>query len=92
MKIEIKSAEIIEKRGTSLKGKAYCIREQIAYIDLGKAYPVEIKIGLQDSQPPFNPGLYEINSKCFFVKSFGQVAVDLTKITPRSTLNNARTA
>jgi len=92
MKIEVKTTEVVEKKGTSQKGKPYSIREQSAYMDIGKAYPVEVTISLDNGQPPFSAGVYEITPKCFFVKSFGQLGVDLSKIQPKSSLLNTRTA
>jgi hypothetical protein len=92
VKIEVKSTEVIEKKGTSQKGKPYSIREQHAYIDIGKSYPVEVTIALDNGMSAFSPGIYEITPKCFYVKSFGQVGVDLSKIQPKSTLLNTRTA
>ena len=92
MKIEVKTTEVKEKKGTSQKGKPYSIREQSAYLDIGKAYPVEVTIALDNGMSAFSPGIYEITTKCFFVKSFGQIGVDLSKIQPKSTLLNTRTA
>lgn len=76
---EVKTEEVNEKRGTSPRtGKAYVIREQAAYIDIGKAYPVEVKLGLNDLAP-FKPGVYEIGAQCLYVQRFGEVGLDLSK-------------
>lgn len=78
---EVKSEEVNEKRGTSRAGKPYIIREQVAYMDIGKAYPVEVKINLNDLVP-FKPGRYELTKECFYVMRFGEVGVDLAKARP----------
>lgn len=79
MRFEIKSEIVNEKRGTSGKtGKPYLIREQSAYIDTGKAYPVECKVNLDDLAP-MKIGTYEIGKECFYVQRFGEVSVDLSK-------------
>lgn len=77
MRFEVKSEQVSEKRGTSSRtSKPYLIREQVAYIDVGKAYPVECKINLNDLAA-LKPGTYEIGKECFFVQRFGEVGVDL---------------
>lgn len=79
IRFEVKSTEVKEKRGIGrASGKAYVIREQSAYIDVGKAYPVEVKINLDD-QAALEPGTYEVGKECFYVQRFGDVGVDLSK-------------
>jgi helix-destabilizing protein len=78
MRFEVKSAAVNEKRGTSRAGKPYVIREQAAYMDVGKAYPVEVKINLDDLAP-LEVGFYEVTKECFYVQRYGDVAVDLSR-------------
>lgn len=78
IRFEVKSSDVREKRGTSKAGRPYLIREQSAYMDVGKAYPVEVKIGLDDLAA-FEPGTYEVGPQCFYVQRFGDVGVDLSK-------------
>lgn len=79
---EVKSEDVVEKRGTARQsGKPYLIREQSAYLDVGKAYPVEVKINLDDLAP-FKAGTYEIGRECFYVQRFGDVGVDLKHARP----------
>ncbi len=79
VRYEVKSTEVTEKRGNArVSGKAYVIREQTAYMDIGKAYPVEVKINLDDLAP-FEVGVYEVTKDCFYVQRFGDVGVDLAK-------------
>lgn len=78
VRFEVKSEEVKEKRGTSKAGRPYLIREQSAYMDTGKAYPVEVKVSLDDLAP-LKVGTYEIGKECFYVQRFGDVAVDLSK-------------
>lgn len=79
IRFEVKSTAVTEKRGTArATGKPFLIREQAAYMDTGKAYPVEVKINLDDLAP-LEPGQYELTKDCFYVQRFGDVAVDLAK-------------
>lgn len=78
VRFEVKSVDVKEKRGTGRTGKPYVIREQSAYMDVGKAYPVEVKINLDDLAP-LDPGHYELTRDCFYVQRFGDVGVDLSK-------------
>lgn len=78
MQFEVKSEVVNEKRGTSKLGRPYLIREQQAYLDVGKPYPVEVKINLDDLAP-MKPGKYEIVKECFYVQRYGEVAIDLSK-------------
>lgn len=79
IQFEVKSQDVKEKRGTArVSGKPFLIREQVAYMDTGKAYPVEVKINLDDLAPLPN-GTYELTKECFYVQRFGDVAVDLSK-------------
>lgn len=78
MVFEVKSTDVHEKKGISKTGRPYLIREQSAYMNTGKAYPVEVKIGLDDLAP-LEPGEYEIGPQCFYVGRFGDVGVDLAK-------------
>lgn len=77
LRFEVKSTEVREKKGTATKtGRPYLIREQNAYLDLGKPYPVEVKVNLDD-QGPFDVGVYEITKECLYVGRFGDVQLDL---------------
>lgn len=49
--------------GTSKRtGNPYSIRKQEAWYHNGSdPYPTRIEINLDDNQPPYNPGLYELD-------------------------------
>lgn len=76
MKIEIKSAEVNVKSGTSKRtGKPYSIREQVGYLHQdGEAYPVRCVLQLEDQQEPHAPGLYETSNE-LTVGDFGRLAI-----------------
>jgi hypothetical protein len=80
--IEVKSTNVQEKRGTSREGKQFHIREQSAYLDAGKAYPVEIKVPLDESAPPYPPGNYLVDPQCLYVDRYGQLALGRLKLMP----------
>lgn len=73
--VEVKSEEVQERRGTSKLGKPYVIREQHAYIDLGKAYPSEFRFNLDDQQRPYVPGRYVVDPKCLYIDRYGSLAL-----------------
>jgi len=79
IRVEIRSPDVAEHRGTNSRGP-YVIRKQHGYLDVGKAYPVEVAINLGETQAPFAPGVYEIVGQCFYVRQFGEVRVDLSKL------------
>lgn len=81
VRVEVKGTEVQEHKGTDGKGRAYTIRKQHGYLDVGKAYPVEVSIRLNDGQSAFAPGWYELGSSCFYVARYGEVGVDLSKMT-----------
>jgi hypothetical protein len=73
--IEIASQEISEKRGTSKQGRPFVIREQRGYVDLGRQYPVEIRVPLDDSSQPYSSGRYIIDRECLFVDRYGALSL-----------------
>jgi hypothetical protein len=76
MKIIIDDTKVNTKTGTTTKGQPYTIRSQIAYVDLGKRYPAEIKIRLEGEQPPFQPGDYDIDlNESVYVSKYGSLAM-----------------
>jgi hypothetical protein len=84
IRFEVKSTQVVEKRGTArASGKPYLIREQSAFIDVGKAYPVEMKISLDDLAP-LQPGVYELGKECIYVQRYGDLGVDASKARPVS--------
>lgn len=81
LKIEIKSPLVTEISGTSKAGKPYFIRKQAAWAHTYDAqgnlnpYPERIELSLNDGQEPFNPGVYTLSDKSFFVGDFGKLEV-----------------
>lgn len=76
MKIEVKSADVNVKSGTSKKsGKPYSIREQVAYLHVqGEAYPQRCVLQLEDDQQPYAPGVYDTANE-LYVGDFGRLSV-----------------
>ena len=80
--IEIRSTDLQEKRGTSRVGKPYHIREQSGYIDLGKPYPTEIKISLDQVSAAYPLGTYMLDPGCLYVDHFGRLTMGRLKLLP----------
>jgi len=78
IKVEIKpSQEAVNRRtGISQKtGREYSINEQKAYFYLGADYPQQAKINLEDGQPPYRAGFYELSLESFEVAAFDRLQV-----------------
>lgn len=77
LSVEVHSAEVQVKSGTSRRtGNPYSIKEQTGYIRIGDApYPEKMKLTLGDDEPPYQPGIYELNSDSFFIGNFGDLQV-----------------
>lgn len=82
IKIEINSAEVRVKSGTSARtGKPYSIREQEGYAHTfdrhGKPnqYPVRMTILLGDDQAPYAPGAYTLAPESLYTNRFGQLEI-----------------
>ncbi|QEY15132.1 DNA-binding protein [Cellvibrio sp. KY-GH-1] len=73
--IEIASTQVQTRSGTSQKGKPYTINEQAAYMHIGQPYPVQIKINLENGQPPYQPGNYDLHPQSFSADRFGGISV-----------------
>lgn len=89
IKVEVQSAEVISKSGTSAKtGKPYSIREQAAYAYLydrngnAEPHPRPIRIGLDDGQNPYSPGNYLLTPESIFVGGFGELKFGRVKLRP----------
>ncbi|MZI93249.1 hypothetical protein F9817_08570 [Vibrio sp. CAIM 722] len=52
---------------------ARVIYEQTAYAHLGGKFPVEMKLGLDEGQPPYAPAKYTVHSSSFIVNNFGSL-------------------
>jgi hypothetical protein len=82
IKIEITSAEVRIKTGTSVRtGKAYNIREQDGYAHTydreGKPnrYPVRLSVSLEDDQPPYPPGVYTLSPESLYTNRYNQLEI-----------------
>ena len=76
IKIEIKSAELRAKSGTSGRGKAYSFNEQAAWAHLpGKPYPVEIVLTRNNNEPAYPVGMYDLAPDSLYVGGFGSLEI-----------------
>lgn len=82
IKIEIQSAEVKVKSGTSARtGKPYNIREQAGFAFThsrdGKpnSYPVPMSISLGDDQAPYAPGVYQLAPESIYTNRFDQLEI-----------------
>lgn len=76
MRISIDNTETHTKSGTGKNGKPYSITTQTGYADMGKRYPSEVRIRLEDGDKPFPPGEYTIDfEKSVFVGAFDRLAL-----------------
>lgn len=78
IKIEIKpnQAVVDSRSGVSKRdGKPYTINEQSAYIFLGGDYPQLFKFNLENGQPAYPAGLYELHESSIFVGDFQKLRV-----------------
>jgi hypothetical protein len=89
LKIEVKSPLVTVKSGVSAKsGKPYSIREQEAYAHVfgkdGKlqAYPVRMQVMLEQEDPPYAPGIYQLDPSCIYVDRFGGLAIARPRLIP----------
>ncbi|EAU3170877.1 DNA-binding protein [Salmonella enterica subsp. enterica] len=61
IKIEIKPSQVtVDERSGEKDGKKWSSREQHGYIYLGGDYPELFAFRLQDGQPPYEAGIYEL--------------------------------
>lgn len=82
IKIEINSAEVRVKAGTSARtGQPYSIREQDGWAHTcdrqGKPnqYPVRCTITLGDQQAPYAPGAYMLAPESLYTNRFNQLEI-----------------
>lgn len=78
LKVIVKSTEVDTRKGNAKRtGKPYEMRTQHAWVDLGKAFPVEVRVTLGDDQAPFPPGEYTLTPQCFHTNQWNELAVTL---------------
>ncbi|HFE7521663.1 TPA: single-stranded DNA-binding protein [Salmonella enterica subsp. enterica serovar Newport] len=71
IKIEIKPSQVGANERKGVKdGKEWSSREQHAYIYLGGDYPELFVFRLQDGQPPYEAGFYELVESSIEVGEF----------------------
>jgi hypothetical protein len=73
--IEVVSTHVETRSGTSKQGRAYTINEQEAYLHNGNAYPVKIKINLENGQPAYQPGNYNLHPSSFYSDRYNSIAI-----------------
>lgn len=80
--VDIKLPHITQKAGISRNGKPYNIREQFGYLDMGKPFPVEVKIPLEQDAPAYPAGQYVVDPGCIYIDRYGQIALGRIKLIP----------
>jgi hypothetical protein len=75
VRIEVKSAVVDQKTIRGKDGKEFVIREQCGYVDLGKPYPQEIRIPVEQGKEAYPPGDYVMDPHCFYVDRFGKLSL-----------------
>jgi len=89
--IEIASEDIELIEGNSKKtGKPYSIRKQQAWVFLpGDKYPTEIGLNLEEDQPAFPNGMYELHATSAYVDRYKNLQLGNIKLTPRKSAKAA---
>jgi len=80
IRIEIKSAEVVQKTIKGKDGKEYLIREQSGWIDLGKAYPQEVRISLDQGMEPYLVGQFVLDRSSLYVDRYGKLTLGRLKL------------
>lgn len=71
IKVEIKPSQVdVTERSGEKDGKKWSSREQHGYIYLGGDYPELFVFRLQDGQPPYEAGFYELVESSIEVGEF----------------------
>jgi hypothetical protein len=78
--IEVKSPGVTEKTVKGKDGREYLIREQMGWADIGKPYPMEIRIPLAPVSEPYSAGKYLIDPSCLYVDRFGKLSLGRLKL------------
>jgi hypothetical protein len=81
IQVEIKSKEVLTKRGIATKtGKPFEIHEQIGYVELDKPYPQEMRVPVERPDTPYAPGTYLVDASCLYVNRYGQLQLGRLKL------------
>ncbi|MGX5219388.1 single-stranded DNA-binding protein [Pseudomonas segetis] len=68
---EIHDTQVHERSGTSAQNKPWKIREQDAWVTIGEApYPQRTKIRVEEGQPGYAKGQYQLREDSFFIGKF----------------------
>lgn len=84
VKIEVRSPAIDQKTVKGKDGKEYVIREQSGWIDLGKAYPQEVRIPVEQGKDAYPAGHYAMDPSCLYVDRFGKLSLGRLRLIPSS--------
>ncbi|EAA4188794.1 DNA-binding protein [Salmonella enterica subsp. enterica] len=79
IKIEIKPSQVtFDERKGEKDGRKWVSREQHGYIYLGGDYPELFVFRLEDGQPPYEAGLYELVEKSVEVGEYKRLRFSRT--------------
>ncbi len=83
IKIEVKSPDVAEKSVVSKKdGQRYLIRSQAGWIDLGKFFPQEVRIPIDQGKEPYPVGKYTMDPSCLYVDRYGTLSLSRLRLVP----------
>ena len=80
VKIEVKSAEVVQRTGTGNNGKPYAFREQVGWIDTGDEYPQKVRVPVEQGKAP--PGSYVMDPSCLYVGKFNNLSLGRLRLLP----------
>ena len=99
LRVIVESAEVREKTGVSTRTqKPYRIREQGAYVFIlgedgkEKKFPSQLKISLEDNQPPYAPGEYRLSLSSLYVGRYDALQVGRLHLVPAAQVAQSRVA
>jgi hypothetical protein len=82
VKIEIKSADVVQRAGTGKDGKPYAFREQTGWLDTGDEYPQKVRIPVEPGKAPYPPGRYVMDPSCLYVGKFNKLSLGRLRLIP----------
>ena len=75
-KIEILSETLENVSGTAKSGKPFSFNKQTAYLHSEKVpYPEKTELIINDGQPPYTPGIYELHEDSIVLDRNGRLSV-----------------
>jgi hypothetical protein len=84
VRIEIKSAEVVSvQRSSPTTGKPYVQRTQTAILR-GDEEVKKFQVRLDEGQPAYEPGIYDLASECLTVDAYGRLSIARIQLVKRA--------